>query len=692
MNTSVSELIQPRHLARRAVIYIRQSSPHQVLTNTESQRLQYALTRRTVELGWPESAIEVFDADLGRSAATTSGRADFQRLAAQVALGEVGVIVAYDATRLARNCTHWYQLLDLCGRVGCLIADRDGVYEPASVNGRLLLGLKGAISELELHTLRGRLTAGILSKAERGELRLALPTGLVRLDEGQVMLHPDQEVRDRLTLVFDTLLEKKSLAKVVQHFLQQDLKVPRRDRLGEIVWKRATVANLGSMVKNPAYAGAFVYGRTRSEKAENTGKNRQRPRPMGEWRIMLRDKYPAYISWETFERIQQMLRDNHAEYDRNKTRGVPRDGQALLHGILYCGECGHKLCVQYKGGTKYLCNYLRQQHGEPVCQWLPGPPIDEQVVRWFFEALSAASIDLSARTLAEADAQREQLFAARRQQVQRLRYAAQRAERQYQHVDPENRLIAAELERRWEAALAELQEAEEQVAHDEQHAPAWAIPADLLEALHDVGPRLPEMWEQGLFSSAQKKSLLRSLLDKVVVHRVGGRRGDRIQVRVVWRGGATTRAEITVSVGRFADRTGAAEMEATILRLARTGHSDIEIAATLTSQGHRSAHAETVLPSTVRTIRLRHRLLIRQSMSHPRRVKGYLTIPQLAEKLKVSRYWISDRIHNGTIAVEKDAVTGCYLFPDKPATLRQFRQLLAGEISQLRGGKGHQDA
>jgi DNA invertase Pin-like site-specific DNA recombinase len=692
MNTSASELIQPRHLARRAVIYVRQSSPHQVLTNTESQRLQRALTRRAVELGWPESAIDVFDADLGRSATTTDGRGDFQRLAAQVALGEIGVIVAYDATRLARNCTHWYQLLDLCGRVGCLIADRDGVYEPASVNGRLLLGLKGAISELELHTLRGRLTAGILSKAERGELALTLPTGLVRLDEGHVVLHPDQEVRDRLTLVFDTLLEKKSLAKVVRHFLKQDLRIPRRDRFGEIVWKRPTVANVGSMVKNPAYAGAFVYGRTRSERVENTGKNRQRPRPITEWRIVVRDKYPAYISWETFERVQQMLRDNHAEYDRNKTRGVPRDGQALLHGILYCGECGHKLCVQYKGGTKYLCNYLRQQHGEPVCQWLPGVPIDAQVVRWFFEALSAASIDLSARTLAEADTQREQLFAAWRQQVQRLRYAAQRAERQYQHVDPENRLIAAELERRWEAALAELQEAEEQLTHDEQHAPVWAIPADLLEALHDVGPRLPEMWEQGLFSSAQKKSLLRSLLDKVIVHRVGGRRSDRIHVRIVWRGGATTQADIRVSVGRFADRSGAAEMEATILRLARAGQNDIEIAATLTSQGHRSAHAETVLPSTVKTIRLRHRLLIRQSQSRPCRVKGYLTIPQLAEKLKVSRHWISDRIHNGTIAVEKDAVTGCYLFPDKPQTLRQFRQLLAGQISEMGCGKGYQDA
>jgi DNA invertase Pin-like site-specific DNA recombinase len=688
-----SDLIQPRHLTRRAAIYVRQSSPHQVLTNTESQRLQYAMRQRACELGWHEQDVLIVDDDTGRSATTTAGRLGFQQLAAQVALGQIGVIVAYEATRLARNCTHWYQLLDLCGHASCLIADRDGVYDPGSVNGRLLLGLKGAISELELHTLRGRLTAGILSKAERGDLALTLPTGLVRRDDGGVEKHPDQEVRDRIGLVFDTLLEKKSLARVVHHFRDQHLTVPRRDRYGAIRWKRPTIANLGAMVKNPAYAGAFVYGRTRSIRAENTGKTQQRLLPPDQWRIVVRDRYPAYVSWQTYERIQQMLRDNYAEYDRNKTRGVPRHGQALLHGIVYCGECGHKLCVQYKGGTQYLCNHLRQQHGEPVCQRLRAGPIDEQVVRWFFEALSPASIDLSARTLTEADARRTTILAARRQQLQRLRYVANRAERQYQHVDPENRLIAAELERRWEAALRELRQAEAHLAQDEQQAPVWAIPADLLEALQDIGPRLPGLWEQQrLFSSAQQKSLLRSLIDKVVIHRLGGRRGDRIHVRVVWRGGATTTTDLAVSVGRFADRTGAAEMEATILRLAREGQSDTEIAALLSAQGHRSARGATALPSTVKGIRLRYRVLNCESQSHPRRVAGYLTIPQLAEKLNVPRHWISDRIHNGTIVVEKDDVTQCYLFPDNLKTLRQFRQLLDGKITVMGCRKEHQDA
>jgi DNA invertase Pin-like site-specific DNA recombinase len=690
---STSDLIQPRHLSRHAVVYVRQSSPHQVLTNTESQRLQYAMTRRARELGWHEKDVLIVDDDTGHTATTTAGRLAFQQLAAQVALGEIGVIVAYEATRLARNCTHWYQLLDLCGHAGCLIADRDGVYDPGTVNGRLLLGLKGAISELEMHTLRGRLIAGILSKAERGELALTLPTGLVRREDGSVEKHPDQEVQKRILLVFDSLLEKKALAQVVRHFQQNHLTVPRRDRHGTILWKRPTLASLGAMVKNPAYAGAFVYGRTRSLRDENTGKLRQRGLPRSQWRILVPDRYPAYISWETYERMQQLLRDNYAEYDRNKSRGIPREGEALLHGLLYCGECGHKLCVQYKGGAQYLCNYLRQQHGEPVCQRLRAAPIDEQVVRWFFEALAPAAIDLSARTLAEADSQHTALLAARRQQLQRLRYAASRAERQYQQVDPENRLIAAELEKRWEAALRELREAEALLQHDEQHAPAWCLPADLLEALHDLGPRLPQLWEQPrLFCSAQKKALLRSLIDKVVLHRLGGRRGDRVRVRVVWRGGATTTTDLAVAVGRLARRTGATEMEATILRLAREGQSDTEIATLLTAQGHRSARGATVLPSTVKTIRLRHRLLQNESQSHPRRVAGYLTIPQLAEKLKVPRHWISDRINNGTIVVAKDSATRCYLFPDNLETLRQFRQLLEGKISELGCRKEHQDA
>jgi DNA invertase Pin-like site-specific DNA recombinase len=676
MNTS--DLIQPRHRERRASIYVRQSSPHQVVSNQESLRLQYGLRQRASELGWPEA--EIIDQDLGHSAATTDGRAGFQELVTRIALGEIGILIAYDATRLARNCTHWYQLLDLCGRADCLIADRDGIYDPASINGRLLLGLKGQISELELHTIRARLTAGIVSKAQRGELALMLPTGLVRLDSGQVVLHPDREVHDRVHLVFATLLEKKSLAQTVRYFDQRALEVPRQNGAGEIVWRRATVSNLGAIVKNPAYAGAFVYGRTRTRPAKHSGKSQQTKLPFGQWRVCVKDRYPAYVSWETFARIQLMLRDNHTEYDRNKTRGVPRDGKALLHGIAYCGQCGHKLVVQYKRGTQYLCNYLRQQHGEPVCQRLPADPLDAQAVRWFFEALSAAEIDLAAGVLTEADQQRDRLLIARQQEVERLRYQTRLAERQYQHTDPENRLVAAELERRWEQSLRDLQVAEERLEQETRNAPCWAVPPDLLDMLRDMGPHLSDLWDQRLLATAQKKSLLRALVEKVVLYRAVP---DRVHVRLVWRGGAVTEADVPVTVGSLARLSNAQQMQEDLLRLAREGRSDDEIAAWLSARGHRAPRHDRVLPSTVKTIRLHHRVMRRACQSHPRRVPGYLTVPQLADQLNIPRCRIYDRIHNGTIRVTKDASTGCYLFPDDIELLAQFRQLLRGEISDL---------
>lgn len=678
MNTSDS--IQPRHLERRAMIYVRQSSPHQVLTNQESRRLQYALQQRAVDLGWRAPDVEIIDTDLGQTAAEAAGRAGFQELVGRITLGEVGILIAYDATRLARNCSHWYQLLDLCGHSDCLIADRDGVYDPASINGRLLLGLKGQISELELHTIRARLTAGILNKARRGELPLTLPTGLVRLPSGEVVKHPDREVQSRLELLFETIVSKKSLAQVVRFFRQRELTIPRRDAFGDIYWKRPTVAAVGSILKNPAYAGAFVYGRRASVKSPKTGKTQQKPRSPDEWPVCLRDMYPAYISWERFEKIQAMLRDNHSEYDRNKTRGVPRDGQAMLHGLVWCGECGHKMVVQYKGGARYICNHLRQQHGEPVCQYLPADPIDARVIAWFFEALSVAEIDVAAGALAEADQEHERVLRARRQEVQRLQYQARLAERQYQHADPENRLVAAELEKRWEVALQELAAAQETLRHEEQNAPSWAIPADLLDALKELGPRLPELWKQGLFSAAQKKSLLRCLLDKVVLHRV---HGDGVRTRLVWCGGATTEADVPVPVGNLAQLSRAEELEDEIVRLARDGLPDDDIAEQLTSRGFRSPKATAVLPSTVKAIRLRHDILIRHSQSHPRRVAGCLTVPQLAKALGISRHWIYDRIHNGTVRVTKDTATGSYLFPDKPETLEEFRQLISGEIRQL---------
>lgn len=677
MNTS--DPIHPRHLSRRAMIYVRQSTPQQVISHQESQRLQYALRDRAVQLGWHEQDIEIIDVDLGLSAATTEGRLGFQHLVAEVALGKVGIVIAYDATRLARNCSHWYQLLDLCSRADCLIADRDGVCDPSSINGRLLLGLKGQISELDLHTIRARLLAGKLSKAERGELALSLPVGLVRLEDGRVQKHPDREVQDRIDLIFRLLLEKKSLGKVVRHLNGHGLKVPRRDwhRPDGVRWKRADVPSIGSMVTNPAYAGAYVFGR---RKLKTEGKSRRQvPLPRSQWQVCLQGKYPAYISWETFERMEGMLRDNYAEYDRNKTRGIPREGKTLLQGIVYCGECGHKMCVQYKGGARYLCSRLRQiTPGDAVCQNLIADPVDDQVVQWFFEVLSAARIDACQQALQEADQEHQVIQASRRQQLTRLRYQVQLAERRYQQADPDNRLVASELEQQWEFALRELKAEEERQAAEEARAPCWAIPADLLAALEDVGPHLPELWQQDLFSTAQKKNLLRSLIDKVVLHRVGGSRGDRIHIRVVWRGGATTEGDVVIHVGRFSQMGRAQEMEEGIVRLSREGHYAPEIARRLTAEGFRSPKSDRVLVSTVRAVCNRHGIL-QLAKSRPVRAAGYLTISQLAQKLGIRRGWFLEQIVKGRICMEKDDTTRCYLFPDRPETLKQIRSLYEGK-------------
>jgi len=456
-------------------------------------------------------------------------------------------------------------LLDVCGYRNCLIADNDGIYDPGSPNGRLLLGLKGQLSELELHTIRARMTAGLLSKAQRGELALILPAGLVRDALGRVQHDPDREVQDRLKLVFTTFLRLRSAGKVLRFLNAHQLLLPRRDREGDVVWKKPTVTTIVAILKNPAYAGAFVYGRTRTLRKETASlPAKQIQLPMDQWKIRVNDVYPAYITWETFERIQAMLHDNYAEYERTQTRGIPRPGAALLQGMVSCGECGHKLAVQYKGGTHYVCNALRQRYRAPVCQYIPADPVDLGVVEAFFQAFAPIELDLYARAVASHQEIIEQVSQAHEQHLQRLHYEAALAERQFLRVDPDNRLVAAELEKRWEQALTQLRQAEQ--AQLEPLAPGPSplqLSAELRTAFQAIGQHLPALWQQGLLCQPQKKALLRCLIDKVVVHRPTP---ETVEARLVWRGGETTTLAIPVPVGAFADLAGAKEMEQIILR------------------------------------------------------------------------------------------------------------------------------
>jgi DNA invertase Pin-like site-specific DNA recombinase len=678
-----SELITPRHLSRKAVIYIRQSSPQQLLSNQESLRMQYALHHRAQELGWPTAAIEIIDSDLGTTAASAEHRQGFKDALAQVTLGHVGILLSFDVTRLSRNCSDWYPLLDVCGYRDCLIADRDGVYDPGSPNGRLLLGLKGQLSELELHTIRARMTAGILTKAQRGELALTLPVGFVREPHGLVSKDPNLEVQSRLRLVFDTFLQRRSASKVLRTLNEQCLTLPRRDRFGAVVWRRPSVSAILSILKHPAYAGAFTYGRTRTIRSgPGPHQARQHPLPQDEWKVCVKDKYPAYISWQTYEQIQAMLKDNYAAYDRNKTRGVPRPGKALLHGLVACGACGHKMVVQYKTGTRYLCNALRQQYGVPVCQYIPADPIDDAVVQAFFAALAPVELDAYSRAMQAQTQQEEALDQAHRHQLERLQYQAALAERQFHRVDPDNRLVAAELERRWESALRELHDA--QTADETRRATRTAVPAlseELRTAFQAVGQHLPHVWTQGHLTQVQKKALLRCLIETGVIHRL---HRDTVHTRIVWKGGEVTTLDLPIPVGSWRELRAHGELAHRVVELYHQGLPDVTIAERLTAEGYRSPmDAAKLLPSTVRGIRLQQKLFITRSQSHPRRIPGFLTVPQLAMLLDVSPHWLYDRIAKGAIQIAKDTATGLYLFPDTADMREQCHQFKDGHRPTL---------
>jgi DNA invertase Pin-like site-specific DNA recombinase len=678
-----SELIKPVHLARKAVVYIRQSTPHQVVSNQESLRLQYALRQRARELGWHEADIDVIDADLGLSGASVAQRSGFKELVGRVGLSEVGLILSIDVTRLARNCSDWYPLLDICGLRGCLIADRDGVYDPASANGRLLLGLKGTISELELHTIRSRLTAGLLAKAERGELALSLPIGLMRDPSGVVVKDPDMAVQERLELVFEMFLKFRTVAKVMRLLNDRGLDLPRRNRHGDLCWARAKICSVAAILKNPAYAGAFVYGRTRMRELAREGASRAKvPRPIEEWRIVVQGRYPAYIDWPTYEMIRGVIKDNRAEYMRIKTRGAPRDGDLLLHGIAWCARCGHKMYVRYKGGGQYVCNHLRSNEGLPACQYIRAARIDAVVADAFLTALAPAELD----ALSRAHRSQQQVDTALRmsaeRQLERKRYAAALAERQFNRVDPDNRLVAAELERRWEAALSEVRVAEEALAH--QSMPQPIAPIGMDKILHgkviDLAGRLPHIWADPAVMDAQRKALLRCLVEKVVLDRG---EHDVALVRIVWRGGEVTDLEVKMKVNSVGKLTRGTEMRDRVLDLARDGVADGEIAAALTREGHRSPNCEDrVLPITVGRIRRGAGVPVTKRRTRWSHDTSWLSAPQLAARLDIPVNWIYVQIRQKRLLIDQQP-TGAYLFRDIQAVLDGVRNLRNHTISRL---------
>ena len=472
--TKNEDTITTAHRAKLAYVYIRQSTAGQVRQHQESTQLQYRLVGRATTLGWPQDRVEVIDDDLGKSGASSDARYGFQRLIAEIGLGKAGLVLSLDASRLARNNRDWHQLLELCSLFGVLIADGERLYDPRAYHDRLLLGLSGIMSEAELHQIKVRLHQGERQKAARGELRLPLPAGLAHRPGGGIILNPDEEVQARLRLVFARFRELQSAKAVMRALLRAGLPLPVRPLHGpaphEVVWREASSSRVIQILKNPAYAGAYVYGRRRQDPC------RRRPGaahastaavPIESWSICLRDAFAGYIGWEEFMANQKRLSDNLSRYEADR-RGVARKGSALLQGLAVCGRCGRRMGLRYSGPHAnypvYICTADYAQSGLPRCQEVRALPVDAEVERLMLEALAPDRIAMAIAALAQIEEEVRQLERQWSMKKERARYEAERARRQYDAVDPDNRLVARSLERQWEEKLREVEAAEHEGA------------------------------------------------------------------------------------------------------------------------------------------------------------------------------------------------------------------------------------
>src|SRR5271166_3910589 len=449
--------ISDRHLSKLALVYVRQSSTQQIFDHKESRERQYALADYAVSLGWPRERIVVIDEDHGRSGRTIEQRPGFQRLLAEVTLDHVGLVLGLEISRLSRSSKDWYHLLEVCAVFGTLLADQDGIYDANDSNDRLVLGLKGTMSEVELTTMRNRLERGKLHKAERGELILTVPCGYLKLPHGEVILDADEQVRAAVHLVFAQFAELGSFGKVYrylrQHKIHMGCRVHQGPRRGELVWRPVSRALLGRMLHHPIYAGAYSYGRRRVDPkrtAASGGKVRMRYVPMSEWKALKRDRFPAYITWERYLANQQRLLENRSWPD---APGVPRAGAALLPGLLVCGACGRRMHAGYRTKAKPYYECMRRKLEGSDCCGLGAAPLDGLVNEQLLRALAPAALELSLQAQQNIHHERERLHHHWQQRLERAAQEAQRAERQYQAVEPENRLVARSLEQRWEAAL-----------------------------------------------------------------------------------------------------------------------------------------------------------------------------------------------------------------------------------------------
>jgi DNA invertase Pin-like site-specific DNA recombinase len=679
-----SAKIQGWHLDRLAIVYVRQSTPQQVSTNTESTARQYALVQRAAELGWPASRVLVIDEDQGRSGATVEGRFGFQRLLAEVGLDHVGLILGLEMSRLARSCRDWHQLLELCAIFRTLLADQDGVYDPTDYNDRLLLGLTGIMSEAELHVLQRRMHEGRRNKARRGELFILAPTGYVKLPTGEFALDPDEQVQGVVRLVFDQFERLGTVRKVHRYFLEQGIRLGFRlyagPNRGQLEWRTPRKDTLAQILRHPLYAGYYCYGRRRSDarrkKAGQPGSGRVAV-PREEYIALLPDRCPAYISKERHEAIQRQLAQNRA---RAESKGAPREGPALLAGLVRCAHCNKRMVVHYAGRRRtphYLCRSEAVVCGADR-RSLAGPALEALVAEQVLAALQPGALELSLAAMDDVLRLRQHLDTNWRQRLERARYRAQRAERQYHAVEPENRLVARSLEQQWEEALQEVRRLEEDYDRARRQQPA-TLTAREVGQLRALAADLPALWQAPSTTAADRKQIIRFLVESVVV--AVEKRSNQVEVTLTWVGGQTSAHELVRPVLRYEQAANFDGLVARIKELRALGLSCRGVAERLNAEGYRPLRKGERFQGRIVWWILRRRSPGAASRAARWRgvlQKGEWLVVELAAKLGIPKATLFAWIHRGWIHHRKPAGPGmpfvCWADADELRRLRQLRR------------------
>ena len=584
-----SSKVKDCHQQRKAIVYIRQSTPQQVLEHRESADRQYALVHRATLLGWPADRVEVVDEDQGHSGRSAEGRLGFQYLLAEISLDHVGLILGLEMSRLARSNKDWHQLLELCAIFRTLLADQDGLYDPTDYNDRLLLGLKGTMSEAELHILRSRMYQGLLNKARRGEVYNHPPSGYVKLPTGTFALDPDEQVQSVIRLIFDLFDRLGSINGVLGYLVEHGIRMPIRPHggpnRGQLEWHRPNRVTLQNLLRHPIYAGYYRWGhraqdpRRRVAGRPGTGRTVRAPK---ECLVLLEGRCPAYIAAERFWVNQERLQDNRA---RVTSRGAVRRGPSLLGGLLRCGRCGRRLLVQYINagkGLRYACQRGAIDYGEPVCQSLSGQRLDAFLGQQVLTVLQPAALELHLAAAANVEQERQRLHQHGQQQRERARYDTERAARQYHAVEPENRLVARTLEKRWEEALQEQRRLEEEYARFARDQPALLSAAER-DHIRSLAQAIPELWQADTTTAADRQRLIRFLIERIDVLVQGAT--DQVDVTIHWAGGSVTEHALIRAVQRYDQMADYPRLQARIEELRAQEQTMAQIAQSLNEEG-----------------------------------------------------------------------------------------------------------